>query len=140
MIKRKPYLPIAIIAGVLLLTVILSQNYQRLNTHVASFLLKAMIFSPLFAIPASLIAFFVAANLLKNKLREIVMDYLSLSFTWAVYGVGIAFVLVVFFTIIDPSPQGPLAFILYGPLGLSTGVLVGTWIWVTSVLPNKSVQ
>jgi hypothetical protein len=121
-------------------TIFANCYYRRLNTHVASFLLKAMIFSPLFAIPASLIAFFVAANLLKNKLREIVMDYLSLSFTWAVYGVGIAFVLVVFFTIIDPSPQGPLAFILYGPLGLSTGVLVGTWIWVTSVLPNKSVQ
>jgi hypothetical protein len=140
MIKRKPYFPIAIIAGVLLSTVILNQNYQRLNTHIVSFLLKAMIFSPLFAIPASLIAFFVAADLSKNKIREIFMDYLSLSFTWAVYGVGIAFVLVIFFTVIDPSPQGPLAFILYGPLGLSTGILVGAWLWVTSVLPNKSVQ
>jgi hypothetical protein len=140
MIKRKPYLPIAIIAGVLLLTVILAQNYQRLNTHIASFLLKAMIFSPLFAIPASLIAFFVAADLLKNKIREIFMDYLSLSLTWAVYGVGIAFVLVIFFTVMEPSPQTPLAFILYGPLGLSTGILVGTWLWVTSVLPNKAVQ
>jgi hypothetical protein len=128
MIKRKPYFPIAIIAGVLLSTVILNQNYQRLNTHIISFLLKAMIFSPFFAIPASLIAFFVAADLSKNKIREIFMDYLSLSFTWAVYGVGIAFVLVIFFTVIDPSPQGPLAFILYGPLGLSTGILVGTWL------------
>ena len=140
MIKRKPYLPIAIIAGVLLSTVILNQNYQRLNTHIVSFVLKAMIFSPLFAIPASLIAFFVSADLLKNKIREIFMDYLSLSFTWAVYGVGIAFVLVVFFTVIENNPQGPLDFILYGPLGLSTGILVGTWLWVTSALSNKSVQ
>lgn len=140
MIKRKKYLPIAIIAGVLLSSVFLNQNYQRINTHIMSFLLKAMIFSPLFAFPASLIAFFVAADLLKNKIREIFMDYLSLSLTWAVYGVGIAFVLVIFFTITEPSPQTPLAFILYGPLGLSTGILVGTWLWVTSVLPNKSVQ
>lgn len=134
MIKRKPYLPIAIIAGVLLSTVILNQNYQRLNTHIVSFLLKAMIFSPLFAIPASIIVFFHTADLLKKRIREIFMGYLSLSLTWAVYGVGIAFVLVIFFTIIEPSPQGPLAFILYGPLGLSTGILVGTWLW------NKSVQ
>jgi hypothetical protein len=134
MIKRKPYLPIAIIAGVLLSTVVLNENYQRLNTHIVSFLLIAMIFSPLFAIPASIIAFFLTANLLKIKIREIFMGYLSLSLTWAVYGVGIAFLLVVFFSIIEPSPQGPLAFILYGPLGLSTGILVGTWLW------NKSVQ
>lgn len=71
---------------------------------------------------------------------EATTDYLSLTLTWAVYGVGIAFLLVIFFCVIEPSPQGPLAFILYGPLGLSTGILVGTWLWVTSVLPNKSVQ
>lgn len=135
MIKRKPYLPIAIIAGVLLLTVVLNQNYQRINTHIVSFLLKVMIFSPLFAIPASLIAFFLAADLLKKKIREVFMDYLSLSLTWAVYGAGIAFVLVFLFTVIENSPQGPLAFILYGPLGLSTGILVGTGLWV-----NKSTN
>jgi hypothetical protein len=140
MIKRKPYLPIVIIAGVLLSSVLLTQNYRSINSHILSFLVKAMIFSPLFAIPTSIIAFFVAANLIKNKIREIIMDYLSLSLTWAVYGVGIAFALVIFFSIIEPSPQTPLAFILYGPLGLSTGILVGTWLWVTSVLPNKSVQ
>jgi hypothetical protein len=139
MIKKNPYFPVAIIAGVLLLTVVLNQNYQRLNTHIVSFLLKVMIFSPIFAIPASLFAFLLAANLLKKKIREIFKEYLSLSFTWAVYGVGIAFILVVIFTIIEKSPQGPLVFILYGPLGLSTGILVGTWLWVTSVLPNKSV-
>lgn len=134
MVERKSYLPIAIIAGVLLSSVFLTQNYQSINTHIMSFLVKTMIFSPPFAILASIIAFFHTANSLKKRIRMIFMGYLSLSITWAVYGVGIAFVLVAFFAIIEPSPQGPLAFILYGPLGLSTGVLVGTWLW------NKSVQ
>lgn len=140
MIIRKPYLPFAIIAVVLLSSVFLTQNYQSINSYILGFLVKAMIFSPFFAIPTSVIAFFVAANLSKYKKREIFMDYQSLSLTWAVYGVGIAFLLVIFFCVIEPSPQTPLAFILYGPLGLSTGILVGTWLWVKSVLPNKLVQ
>lgn len=130
---KKPYLPIAIIAGVLLSSVLLTQNYQRINTHILSFFVKVMIFSPLFVIPASIITFFHTAHLLKKRISEAFMSYLSLSLRWAVYGVGIAFVLVIFFSIIEPSPQTPLAFILYGPLGLSAGILVGICLWYKSV-------
>lgn len=130
-IKRMPSLPIAIIAGVILLrAVVFDQNYQRLNRHIVSAVLYGIIFSPLIAITTSLITFFLTAFLLKRKKREIFKEYLSLSFTWAVYGVGIAFVIIFVLTAIYKSPQGPLGFIIDGPLGLSTGILVGTGLWV----------
>jgi len=141
MIKRKPYLPVTIITGVILFrAVVFDQNYQRLNKHVVSVILYGIIFSPLIAITASLVAFFLTAFLLKRKKREILKEYLSLSFEWAVLGIGIAFVIIVVLTAIYNSPQGPLGFIIDGPLGLSTGILVGAGLWVKQEYQQKSVQ
>lgn len=111
--------------------VVFDQNYHRLNKHIVSAVLYGIIFSPLIAITTSLITFFLVVFLLKRKQRETFKEYISLSFMWAVYGVGIAFLIIVVLTAIYNSPQGPLGFIIDGPLGLSTGILVGTGLWVT---------
>jgi len=110
--------------------VVFDQNYYRLNKHIASAVLYGIIFSPLIAITTSLITFFLVVFLLKRKNRETFKEYLSLSFMWAVYGVGIAFLIIVVLPAIYNSPQGPLGFIIDGPLGLSTGILVGAGLWV----------
>jgi hypothetical protein len=57
---------------------------------------------------------------------ETFLRYLIL---WAMIGFGIAFLVVLFHTAFYNSPQGPLAFILYGPLGIAIGELLGVMKW-----------
>ena len=48
---------------------------------------------------------------------------------WAVIGFAVAFVIMIGLTALYNSPQGPLALILYGPLAISCGMIVGTIRW-----------
>ena len=47
----------------------------------------------------------------------------------AVLGFGVSFILVLVLTIVSSSPQGPLALIIYAPIGISLGQIVGTIVW-----------
>jgi len=141
MIKTKAF-PISLIVIVILLrAVVLEQYYTYFNEKTVWLIVKGIFFSPLIAFPASLIVFFFVVRTLNGKVKLMIKEYFSIIGYWALIGLGVAFVVIVTLTIISNSSQGPLALIIDGPLGVSSGILIGTGIWVKqNIKPNNSLQ
>ncbi len=60
---------------------------------------------------------------------------------WAAAGFSAALAFVLAVAVIYESPQAPFALILYGPVAISCGVIVGTVVWRRrEAKPNSSLN
>ena len=91
--------------------------------------LLLMILSPLIATP--LCAGFYVLEALRTSwgFKYTLEAFLRDVILWAMIGFVVAFLVVILHTALYNNPQGPLALILYGPLGIAIGEIVGAMKW-----------
>lgn len=88
-----------------------------------------MMKSPLAAVPACLSIFIVRSAIGRAFSERSLERFLTLFGLGALGGAGVAILFVVIATLITGNGAGPLAAILYVPLGFSIGAIGGTILW-----------
>ena len=83
-----------------------------------------LIFSPIIATVICILLF-----RLEKYTPKKVSSFLGYLIMGVVLGVLLGVGITVAWTIYYESPQGPLAIIVYGPLGIAVGELLATFIW-----------
>ena len=85
--------------------------------------------SPVPVLVLCVLYFIVEVNRMHIGFKLTTGRFLGRVLLWATIGFAIAFVVVIALTALYNSPQGPMALILYGPLAVSCGIVVGTIKW-----------
>lgn len=85
--------------------------------------------SPVPVIVLCIVYFVIEVNRMGIAFKLTTGRFLGRVLLWAGIGFAVAFVIVIALTALYNSPQGPLALILYGPLAISCGIIVGTIRW-----------
>lgn len=85
--------------------------------------------SPLPVVLVCLIYFIVEVNRMGVGFKLTIGRFLGQVALWAAVAFAVAFAIVIGLTAIFNSAQGPLALIVYGPLAISCGIVVGTIRW-----------
>jgi hypothetical protein len=119
------------IAAAILLRIALFQSDSHLG--IQRVYLDIVFWLPSAALLVSLLVFLILVPLKRLKLMQQAIMSLGTIIAWALVGVAIAVLIVMTFTFIENSPQGPLAIIIDAPLGATVGILVGL---VTYVIPS----
>ena len=91
--------------------------------------LTLMILSPLTVTPLCIGVYVFEVLRTRWGLKYTSEGFLRDMILWGMIGFGVAFLVVIFPTVLYDSPQGPLALIFYGPLGIAIGEIVGAMKW-----------
>ena len=91
--------------------------------------LLLMILSPLIVTPLCIGFYVFEVRRTRWGLKYTSEGFLRDMILWGMIGFGVASLVVIFPTVLYDSPQGPLALIFYGPLGIAIGEIVGAMKW-----------
>src|SRR5262249_9819106 len=91
--------------------------------------LLLMILSPLIVTPLCIRFYILEVRRTKWGFKYTSEGFLRDVILWGMIGFIVAFLVVIFLTALYNSPQGPLALIFYGPLGIAIGEIVGAMKW-----------
>jgi hypothetical protein len=88
-----------------------------------------MVFSPIIAGAICAMFFLVEVKRAKLNRRAACDNLFGFLFFGIVLGFCGAIALLAWLIIQEPSPQGPLAVILFAPMGIATGIVAATIAW-----------
>jgi hypothetical protein len=128
----------SIIAAAIFWRILLLDNY--LPKVIGDIYYEWALSLPFFSFGLSALIFIGLAISGKIRLVKEWEPFLGSILLWSFAGVGIAFIIIVSGTIYYDSPQGPLALILDGPLGVAVGIIVGLIFWLSNRKPDHSAS
>ena len=128
----------SIIAAAIFWRILLLDNY--LPKVIGDIYYEWALSLPFFSFGLSALIFIGLAISGKIRLVKEWEPFLGSILLWSFAGVGIAFIIIVSGTIYYDSPQGPLALILDGPLGVAVGIIVGLIFWLSNRKSDHSAS
>ena len=128
----------SIIAAAIFWRILLLDNY--LPKVIGDIYYEWALSLPFFSFGLSALIFIGLAISGKIRLVKEWEPFLGSTLLWSFAGVGIAFIIIVSGTIYYDSPQGPLALILDGPLGVAVGIIVGLIFWLSNRKSDHSAS
>jgi hypothetical protein len=128
----------SIIAAAIFWRILLLDNY--LPKVIGDIYYEWALSLPFFSFGLSALIFIGLAISGKIRLVKEWEPFLGSILLWSFAGVGIAFIIIVSGTIYYDSPQGPLALILDGPLGVAVGIIVGLIFWLSNRKSDHSTS
>jgi hypothetical protein len=128
----------SIIAAAIFWRILLLDNY--LPKVIGDIYYEWALSLPFFSFGLSALIFIGLAISGKIRLVKEWEPFLGSILLWSFAGVGIAFIIIVSGTIYYDGPQGPLALILDGPLGVAVGIIVGLIFWLSNRKSDHSAS
>jgi hypothetical protein len=102
---------------------------ESLLMNIAWNLITLGVVSPVPVLVLCVLYFVVEVDRMHIGFKLTTGRFLGRILLWAAIAFAIAFVVVIALTALYNSPQGPFALILYGPLAISCGIVIGTVRW-----------